>query len=87
MKKGDTSAVVQSNAGYHIVLITDKLDARLLGLDDKIPPLNTATVRDTVKSAILINRQNVAWTTAQTELVAELRKTADVKIFDDNITW
>jgi peptidyl-prolyl cis-trans isomerase SurA len=87
MKKGDTSAVLQSNAGFHIVQITDRIDARLLGLDDKIPPQNTATVRDTVKSAIMINRQNAAWTQAQTDIVADLRKTAEVNIFNDNIAW
>ena len=87
MKKGETSAVLQSNAGFHIVQIVDRLDARLLGLDDKIPPQNTATVRDTVKSAILINRQNAAWTQAQAELVADLKKTAEVNIFNDNIVW
>ena len=87
MKKGDTSAVLQSNAGYHIVQIVDRLDARLLGLDDKIPPQNTSTVRETVKLAIVTNRQSAAYAAAQKDLIAELRKTAEVKIFDDNINW
>jgi parvulin-like peptidyl-prolyl isomerase len=87
LRKGDTSAVLQSNAGFHIVQIVDRLDARLLGLDDKVPPQNTTTVRETVKNAILLNRQSAAFTAAQADIVAELRKTAEIKIFDDNINW
>ena len=44
MKKGETSGVLQSNLGLHIVQVTDRINAQLLDLNDKIPPQNTVTV-------------------------------------------
>ena len=43
LKKGETSGVIQSNLGFHIVQVVDRSDARLLTLDDKVPPLNQIT--------------------------------------------
>ncbi|HEY9594261.1 MAG TPA: peptidylprolyl isomerase, partial [Spirochaetia bacterium] len=87
LKKGETSGVLQSNLGYHIVQVSERLDARLLGLDDKVPPLNQGTVRDGIKNTILNQRQSETLNNALTSLVADLRKQAEVKVFDDNLTW
>ncbi len=85
LKKGETSGVLQSNLGYHIVQVTDRFDARLLGLDDKIPPANKNTVREVIKSSLTVQRQTDAITAALNAIVADLRKQADIKIFTENI--
>jgi peptidyl-prolyl cis-trans isomerase SurA len=87
LKKGEVSGVLQSNVGYHIVLVTEKLDARLLGLDDKVPPDYKKTVRDAVAAALATNRETVVFKDAQTDIITELKKKAEVKVFDDNIGW
>jgi parvulin-like peptidyl-prolyl isomerase len=87
LKKGDTSGVLQSNMGLHIVQVSDRLDARLLTLNDKIPPQNQLTVKEGIKNSIVATRQNDVFSVALADLVADLRKQADVKIFDDNINW
>jgi peptidyl-prolyl cis-trans isomerase SurA len=87
MKKGETSGVLQSNMGFHIVVATERLDARLLSLDDKVPPDYKSSVRDVVGKAITANRQNTVFSSASADLVAELKKKAEVKIYDDNIGW
>jgi peptidyl-prolyl cis-trans isomerase SurA len=87
LKKGEVSGVMQSNAGFHIVTVTERLDARLLGLNDKIPPGNQYTVRDAISRVLASNLENAAMQQAQEELVAELRKQAEIKIFDENIGW
>jgi parvulin-like peptidyl-prolyl isomerase len=87
LKKGDTSGVIQSNLGYHIVQVVNRLDAKLLTLDDKVPPLNQVTVRDAIKQNLAQQRQAEALQSALNDIVTELKKTAEVKIFDDNIAW
>jgi parvulin-like peptidyl-prolyl isomerase len=87
LKKGEISGVLQSNLGFHIVQISEKLDARLLGLNDKVPPLNTMTVKEAINTSIVTQRQADAYKTALADITAELKKQADVKVFDDNISW
>jgi parvulin-like peptidyl-prolyl isomerase len=87
LKKGETSGVLQSNLGFHIVQVTEKLDARLLGLNDKVPPLNTMTVREVISSSIVAQRQSDGYKGALADIIAELRKQAEIKVFDDNINW
>jgi parvulin-like peptidyl-prolyl isomerase len=87
LKKGETSSVLQSNLGLHIVQVTDRLGAQLLGLNDKIPPQNVMTVKEGIKNTLAGQRQNEVFSATLSDLVAELRKQADVKVFDNNIDW
>jgi len=85
MKKGETSAVLQSNIGFHIVQVVDRVDAHLLGLTDKIPPQNTTTVRDAINQQLMAQRQADAYKSGLSDIVADLKKQAEIRIFDDNI--
>jgi peptidyl-prolyl cis-trans isomerase SurA len=87
LKKGETSGVLQSNVGYHIVLVVERLDARLLGLDDKVPPDYKKTVRDAVAAALATQREADVFKDAQADIITELKKKAEIKIFDANIGW
>ena len=87
LKKGDISPVMQSNLGFHIVQVANRLDAKLLTLDDKVPPQNQQTLRDAIKATLTQQRQAETLQTALTDIVAELKKSAEVKIFDDNLAW
>ena len=87
LKKGDISPVIPSNLGYHIVQVANRLDAKLLTLDDKVPPLNQQTLREAIRATLMQQRQAEALQTALTDIVTELKKSAEVKIFDDNLAW
>ena len=87
LKKGETSGVLQSNAGFHIVQVTEKVDARLLSLTDKVPPVNTMTVKEAINASIVTQRQADAYKAGLSDIVAELKKQAEIKVFDDNINW
>jgi parvulin-like peptidyl-prolyl isomerase len=87
LKKGETSAVLQSNLGFHIVQVTEKLDARLLTLSDKIPPQNQATVKEAINSSLVTQRQADSYKSALADIIAELKKQAEIKVFDDNLNW
>ncbi len=85
LKKGETSGVMQSNLGFHIVQVTEKLDARLLGLTDKIPPQNQITVHDGINNTLVTQRQADSYKAALGDIVGDLKKQAEIKIFDDNL--
>jgi parvulin-like peptidyl-prolyl isomerase len=87
LKKGDTSGVLQSNLGFHIVQVTDKLDARLLTLSDKIPPQNQMTVKEAINATLVNQRQADSYKSALADIIAELKKQAEIKVFDDNLNW
>jgi peptidyl-prolyl cis-trans isomerase SurA len=87
LKKGETSGVIQSNLGYHIVQVAARFDAKLLTLDDKVPPLNQISVRDYIKGNLGMQRQRDAVGKALDDIVAGLKKQAEIKIFTDNLSW
>lgn len=87
LKKGETSGVIQSNIGFHIIQVINRTDARLLGLDDKIPPQNQITLRQYIQQNLTAQRENEALNAALQTIVAGLKKQAEIKIFDDNLSW
>lgn len=87
MKVGEVSGVLASNIGYHIIKITEKSPFKLLALDDRIPPQNTATVRDQVSAQLMQRKQAELYQQALLELIDELKKRAEIKIFEENLTW
>ena len=85
LRKGDTSGIIPSNIGLHIVRITEKYDAVLLALEDRIPPAFQATVRDFIRRNLTIQRQNDAFAKVLAEVIAELRTQAEVRVFPENL--
>jgi parvulin-like peptidyl-prolyl isomerase len=86
-KKGEMSGVLPSNLGYHIVQIANRLDAKLLTLSDKVPPMNQAVVRDAIKATLAQQRQGDTLQAALNDIVLDLKKQAEVKFFEDNLNW
>jgi parvulin-like peptidyl-prolyl isomerase len=87
LKKGDVSGVLQSNLGYHIVQVVDRQDARLLAMTDKVPPQNQLTVHDAINQTLVAQKQADSYKAALSDIVGDLKKQAEVKVFDDNISW
>lgn len=85
MNVGEISGVVQSNIGYHIIRITEKIPFRLLELDDAIPPQNSSTVREQISAQLLQRKQADYYQQALEDLLTELKKKASIKIFEENI--
>ncbi len=84
---GQVSNVLQSNIGFHIIKVTEKIPFRLLGLDDPIPPQNEATVRDQISAQLLQRKQAEYYQQALLDLLDELKKKAEIKIFEENLSW
>ena len=82
---GEVKGVFQSNIGYHIVRVTDHREARILNINDPIAPNTPTTVKDFISSQIMQQKQQQILSMAVEDLVADLRKDADIKIFTENI--
>ena len=81
------SGIIPSNVGLHIVQITERRDAKLLGLDDPVFPGETTTVKERIKQVVVAQQRQRAFQTAATELIQELRKDAEVTLYEQNISW
>jgi parvulin-like peptidyl-prolyl isomerase len=87
MKVNESSDVLQSSIGYHVIRITEKIPFRLLGLDDPIPPQNAGTVRQEISVQLTLKKQADVYQQILQDLLAELKKKAEIKKFEDNLTW
>lgn len=87
MNIGETSAVLRSNVGFHIVRVVDKVQARILGLDDPVNPLSENTVRDQIRLLLANSVQTQAYQAALLATLEDLRQVAEVRIFEENLRW
>lgn len=82
--EGQTSSIVESNIGYHIIKVTEKLPARLLGLRDKVTPASKETVRDRIISLKTMEKQQKLFQQAVGEIVRDLKRYAEIRIYVSN---
>jgi len=87
MKDGEVSGVLQSSIGLHIIKITEKIPFRLLALDDPVPPQNASTVRQEISAQLVLRKQAEVYQKVLTDLLGELKKKAEIKIFEENLSW
>ncbi len=85
MEEGETSRVLSSNRGYHIVKLTEYREARILTLTDAITPDSNVTVRDYISQGLSSQKRQQAMEKALEEMVADLRRQAEVTIYAENI--
>jgi len=87
LKPGETSAVLASNIGLHIVQCDETIGAKLVGFDEKVPPRYEYTVKEFIRANLLAAKQQEALYAALQNIFDELRKVAEIKIFEDNLAW
>ena len=77
---GDTSTLVESNTGFHILKILAYNETKILALDDQINPDTTTTIRDYITAQLTGAKQQEVYYAAINSLVEDLRKSASVNI-------
>lgn len=82
--EGKITGIIESNIGLHILRISEKLSARLLGLNDAVNPSTTETVRDRIVSLKLLEKQQVLFQQAVGEIINDLKRLAEIRIYADN---
>ncbi len=87
MDVGQISGVLESNIGFHIIRVTEKIPFRLLALDDPIPPQNNSTVREQISGQLQQQKHMELLQRALMDVVNELKKKAEIRIFEENLSW
>ena len=87
LDEGEVGGVYESNVALHIVFVTDKRSARILGLDDPILPGQNITVRQQIRSQLAAQKEQQALARAVEGVVADLRDEAEVTVYDQNLPW
>ncbi|MFP4565471.1 MAG: peptidyl-prolyl cis-trans isomerase [Spirochaetaceae bacterium] len=92
LEEGEISdGILESNVGFHIVEVTNRRPARVLGLDDPVLPGESTTVRDQVRNYLLSNQQQRAFQRALQEVVEDLRAQAEadgeLTVYEENLDW
>ncbi len=85
MQAGEANQLVESQVGFHILKIDDRIAARLLTLDDPVTPGSPQTVRGQIAALLAADRQGKAYQQAVQEIVAELREQSDIEIFENHL--
>ncbi len=79
LSAGEVSEVIESLAGYHIVKVSVHNDTKILGLDEKIYPTDTTTVRDYIYNYLYSQNVNTMFQEAYLSLIADLKAEASIK--------
>jgi peptidyl-prolyl cis-trans isomerase SurA len=85
LSEGGTSGVLRSNVGYHIVRVIEKIDMRILKLDDRVPPDYNISVREQIRVKLLQDKQAKYSQQVLLDLIEELKKNADIRYLMKNI--
>lgn len=92
LEEGEVSdGLLESNVGFHIVQVTNRRQARVLGLNDPVLPGESTTVRDQVRNYLLSTQQQRAFQQALQEVVEDLRAEAEtdgeLTVYEENLDW
>jgi peptidyl-prolyl cis-trans isomerase SurA len=87
LKKGESSGVLTSNIGFHVVRVDERFEAKLLSFDEKVPPSNQFTVREFIRQNLSAQAASEALSKALDDIVKDLRRQAEVKITEENLAW
>ena len=87
LQVGQTSGVLRSNAGFHIIRIVDRIEAKILGLDDPVNPMSENLVRNQIRLLLANNRQIQAYQRALLAALGDLQEEAEIRVFADNLNW
>lgn len=86
MKVGEYE-LLESNAGCHIVRVTDLIEKRFLKLDDPVNPVEETTVRQYIAQKLYVVKQQDVFQSVSQREVEKLRKEAEITLYRQNLGW
>jgi parvulin-like peptidyl-prolyl isomerase len=87
LKSGDISAVVESSTGYRIVRANDFQAQKQLTLSDTVPGNPNLTVQEFLAYQVAQRKQTELMDKFEADLIAQLRKEATIKVFEENLVF
>lgn len=85
LEKGATATrVLESNAGLHIVRVTDRINQRFLELNDPVTPLSSTTVREFIRAQLQQQTQQQRAQEILEKIAADLKREATIQTFPQN---
>jgi len=87
LEMDQVQGVLQSNSGYHIVIVREKRSARLLKITDLLDPSQPYTVAQYIQQNMYQERAANALNEATLKIVEQLRKESSVRLMEDAIPW
>lgn len=87
LKKGDISKVIAGNEGYYLAKAVNFYPPVVMSMDDIYRLGFPVTVHDYIAMALARQKEQDVLKKATEELVADLRKSGTVKIFEANLKW
>ncbi|MBN1243202.1 MAG: peptidyl-prolyl cis-trans isomerase [Spirochaetales bacterium] len=85
LKAGQIGELVENEAGYQIIRVNEILPLKILSLTDPFQPGQSATVQDVIRYQLLQSARQKLLSDIMESLIAELRKAATVKIYEENL--
>ena len=79
--------LLESKVGFHVVRVVERRAPKVLQLDDPVLPGQNITVADQISNLLLSQTQQEVFTDAIKEITEDLRRRADVRIFDQALEW
>jgi len=85
LKKGEVSGVMTSNAGLHIVRVTQKIDKHFMTLDEPVyPGKDTTSVRLAIQQTLQQRKLVANQAKMVNDIGDDLKKKAVIKIYEQN---
>ncbi|HET7839277.1 MAG TPA: peptidyl-prolyl cis-trans isomerase [Rectinemataceae bacterium] len=87
LKVGEISPLIENAAGLQVVRLNEALPQKQLTLSDPVPGQANATVQDYIAYNLTMKTRTEFLQKVQDDLLAQLRKEATIKIFDENLNF
>jgi parvulin-like peptidyl-prolyl isomerase len=87
LRQGEVSRLLEGPRGFQIIKITETYSQRNLELNDIFQLGSRVTVREYIGNVLLQQIQQEVLTRVSQELVTELRNSASIQIFEQNLNW
>jgi parvulin-like peptidyl-prolyl isomerase len=87
LKAGEISPLIENSAGLQVVRMNELLPQKQLTLSDPVPGQANATVQDYIAYNLQMKQRSDFLQKVQDELLAQLRKEATVKIYEENLAF
>jgi peptidyl-prolyl cis-trans isomerase SurA len=87
LKVGEISDVLESSVGFYIIKLTEVLGQKFLDLSDPVQPGVSMSLREYIRNQIGQTKQQQVLQAAVGQIMAELKTSDTVTVYEKNLNW